>query len=156
MSKDFSRKSFLKKFGATTLGAIGMPYIITGKGNENVEYLDSKLQQKKYAANDRINIAIIGAGIMGQQDVEAALENEGVQLVAACDLYESRLVRCQERWGEEVDTTMDYREVLARDDVDSVIIATPDFWHDTIAIAALEAGKAVYLEKPMVQHIEEG
>lgn len=133
-----------------------MPYIITSKRNDNVRYLDSGLNQKNYAANDRINIAIIGAGIMGQNDVESALENDGVQLVAACDLYESRLVRCQERWGEEVFTTMDYREVLARDDVDSVIIATPDFWHDTIAIDALEAGKAVYLEKPMVQHIEEG
>lgn len=156
MSKDFSRRSFLKKFGATSLGILGMPYIITGKNKDNTQFLEPGFNQKKYSANNRINIAIIGAGIMGQGDVEAALENEGIQLVAACDLYESRLVRCQEKWGKDVDTTMDYREVLARDDVDSVIIATPDFWHDQIAIDALKAGKAVYLEKPMVQHIEEG
>lgn len=155
MSKD-SRRSFLKKIGATALGAIGMPYIITGKGKGDVRYLDAGLHKKKYAANDRINIALIGSGIMGTADADAALQNEGVKLVAVCDLYESRLVRAKEKWGQDVDTTMDYREVLDRDDVDSVIIATPDFWHDTIAIDALKAGKAVYLEKPMVQHIEEG
>lgn len=156
MDNDFSRRSFLRKFGATSLGFFGMPYFITGKRKSNTQFLDAPPNQKKYAANDRINIAIIGAGMMGQNDVEAALENAGIHLTAACDLYDSRLVRCRERWGNDVYTTKDYREILARDDIDSVIIATPDFWHDTIAIDALKAGKAVYLEKPMVQHIEEG
>lgn len=156
MKKDFSRRSFLRKFGAAGLGVFGMPYIITGKDRKNTQFLDSNFNQKKYSANDQINIAVIGAGIMGQSDVEAALENDGVQLVAACDLYDSRLIRCQEKWGSEVDITKDYREVLSRDDVDSVIIATTDHWHQQIAIDALRAGKAVYLEKPMVQHIGEG
>ncbi len=152
----YSRKSFLKKVGATGLGVFGMPYVFSTKTNSNTRLLDVNFNQRTYSANDRINIAVIGAGIMGQGDVDAALENDGVQLVAACDLYDSRLVRCREKWGKEIDTTKDYREVLQRDDVDSVIIAVPDFWHQQIAIDALKAGKAVYLEKPMVQHIEEG
>lgn len=155
MDQDLSRKSFLKKMGLTSAGLLGLPHLTEAK-NRKVEVLRGKKNQKKYDANDHINFAVIGAGIMGQNDVEAALENSGTKLVAACDLYESRLEGCKERWGDDVFTTMDYREIISRNDVDSVIIATPDHWHDRITIDALQAGKAVYCEKPMVQEIEEG
>lgn len=155
MDKKFSRKSFLRKIGISSAGLFGLPYLSKGK-TKKVETLPGKVDQKKYEANDQINIALIGAGIMGQDDAEAALENSGTKLVAACDLYDSRLVRCKERWGNEIFTTKDYLEIINRDDVDSVIIATSDHWHDQITIDALKAGKAVYCEKPLVQHIEEG
>lgn len=154
--KDLSRKSFLKKMGVASAAMAGIPLLgASAKGNTQF------LHQKKFTlqpagANDKINIALIGAGLMGQGDMNTALEHPGVEMVAACDLYDSRNVRCRELYGDHIFTTTDYREVLDRSDVDSVIIATSDHWHERIAVDAMNAGKAVYLEKPMVQHVNEG
>ena len=113
-------------------------------------------QERRVPANDRIQIALIGAGGMGMGDARYALSIPGVKLVAACDIYDGRLIRAKEIWGNDLAATRDYREVLARPDVDAVIIATPDHWHAPISIEAMNAGKDVYCEKPMVQSIEEG
>ncbi|MFN7995004.1 MAG: Gfo/Idh/MocA family oxidoreductase [Bryobacteraceae bacterium] len=111
---------------------------------------------KKIPANDRIGVALIGAGGMGTGDAESSLQVPGVELVAVSDIYEGRLTRAKERWGNQLFTTRDYREVLARRDVDAVLIATPDHWHSRISIDAMNAGKDVYCEKPMVQRVEDG
>jgi predicted dehydrogenase len=153
----FSRSSFLKKAGLTASAVLGAPYIFTeSKSNATVIELEPDIPIVQYAKNDHIQIALIGAGKMGQVDARSAIQIDGVKLIAACDLYDSRLKRCKEIFGNEVFTTRDYREVLDRSDVDAVIIATSDHWHDRITIDALNKNKGVYVEKPMVQNIEEG
>ena len=109
-----------------------------------------------YSANDTIQIALIGAGGMGQGDARMATSLPGVKLVAACDCYSGRLQHMKEVYGPETFVTRDYREIVARKDIDAVIIATPDHWHAPISIACLNADKHVYCEKPMVHSVEEG
>ena len=107
-------------------------------------------------ANDRIQFALIGAGGMGSGDTVTALSLGGTQLVAVSDVYRGRLARARERWGRDLPAMPDYREVLARKDVDAVFVATPDHWHARIAREALAAGKDVYCQKPMVHSLDEG
>src|SRR6266480_644388 len=76
-----------------------------------------------YSANDQIQLALIGAGNQGQGDTKTALQVPGVKLVAAADCYDGRLTHCREMWGNGVLTMRDYREILARSDVDAVLIA---------------------------------
>jgi predicted dehydrogenase len=109
-----------------------------------------------FPANDQIQIGLIGAGIQGTYDTLTALQVDGVKLVAVCDLYTGRLDRAKEVWGNDLFVTRDYRELLNRNGIDAVIIATPDHWHKKILIDSLKAGKAVYCEKPMVQDAVEG
>ena len=116
----------------------------------------SQSPARKRSPNDLIQIAIIGAGGQGMSDVRSSLFTGGSKLVAASDIYQGRLTRSRELWGNGVFITRDYREVLARPDVDAVIVATPDHWHSKISIDAMNAGKDVYCEKPMVQRVEDG
>lgn len=109
-----------------------------------------------FSPNDTIQIALIGAGGMGQGDTRLATSLPGIKLVAACDCYDGRLAHMKEVYGPDIKTTRDYREILSRSDVDAVIIATPDHWHRRISVESMSAGKHVYCEKPMVHAIEEG
>ncbi|MEO6982374.1 MAG: Gfo/Idh/MocA family oxidoreductase [Edaphobacter sp.] len=111
---------------------------------------------KPVSANDHIQIALIGAGIQGQGDTKVAVQVPGVKLVAVADCYDGRLEHSKELWGRDVFTTRDYSEILARKDIDAVIIATPDHWHKRAAIDAMKAGKDVYCEKPMIHLYADG
>jgi predicted dehydrogenase len=147
-----SRRRFLRRIGGTAalfsgpLGAIALD-------DEQVRMLQP---ERRHPASDRIRIAGIGMGLMGFGDMQAALKVPGVEVAGVCDLYDGHFERAREMWGADIFCTRDYRELLQRKDIDAVIIATPDHWHDHISIAAMRQGKHVYCEKPMVQHWEEG
>ncbi len=149
-----SRRNFIKQITGTTL-ALGAGSLTAlaekQKTEERIIYYE-----KKISANDRINIAVIGLGIMGNNNLRTALKVPGIQFVAACDLYKGRLDRIKEVYGNDIFVTNDYRKILDRKDIDAVIIATSDHWHGRITKAALQKGKHVYCEKPMVHFISEG
>ncbi len=148
-----SRRKFLRQLGGTGLLLAASPLsgLATEKTEERIIRYD-----KKISPNDTIRIGVIGLGIMGHNDIGTALKVPGVELVAGCDLYSGRLERAKEVYGQTLFTTKDYREILNRKDIDAVIIATSDNWHVRIAEEAMQKGKAVYLEKPMVHRISEG
>lgn len=149
-----SRRNFLKKLGGSTLAFATAPLSNLAAEEKLEERILS--YEKKISSNDKIRVGVIGMGIMGYNDVATALKVPGVELVAACDLYDGRLVRAKELYGKDLFTTRDYREVINRKDIDAVIVATSDNWHARIATEALQKGKAVYCEKPMIHRISEG
>jgi predicted dehydrogenase len=153
-SDNTSRRNFLKKATAATSAAI-----ITSKTRTEAKPIDITPEPEplpQVAPNDRIRLGLIGAGGQGTADTAAALRVPGVELVAVADIYNGRHAAAKERFGNHLFTTRDHREVLARNDIDAVIIATPDHWHAQIAKEAMRAGKDVYCEKPMVQQLWEG
>lgn len=101
-----------------------------------------------------LRIGVIGAGGRGKLADHAHKPGRGARLVAGADQSPQVLNTFKEKYGPEVFVTADYRELLARRDIDAVFVATPDFLHEEHAVAALSAGKAVYLEKPMAITIE--
>jgi len=111
---------------------------------------------RAFGPNDRVRVATIGMGIIGFIDTKCALKVPGVELVAVSDLYDGRRAHAKEVFGARVDALVDYREILARKDVDAVLLCVPDHWHARMSIDAMKAGKAVYCEKPMVRGVEEG
>jgi predicted dehydrogenase len=154
-SNNKNRRSFIANVMKTAVGASLFPTIVTAADKKrNLQSLAR--ENNKYAANDRIQIALIGAGGMGTADANTAITVPGAQLVAACDLYNGRLEEAKKRYGTDIYTTRDYREILERKDIDAVIIATPDHWHKDISVAAMNKGKSVYCEKPMVHDVSEG
>ncbi len=148
-----SRRTFLSSLAAGALAAGATPLTLSAGDRRSVHTLRAR---KRSSPNDKIQLAVIGAGGMGMADVDTALKVPGVRLVAACDCYDGRLAQARDGHGGDIFTTRDYREVLARDDVDAVIVGTPDHWHQKISVDALRAGKSVYCEKPMVHQIEQG
>jgi len=142
-----SRRDFIKLTTAATVAAATSTTILAA---------EEPSQSERVSPSDKIRLGLIGAGGQGMGDTREALKIPGIELVAAADLYDGRLTRAKEIWGNQLFTTRDYREILARSDIDAVIIATPDHWHMRISNDAMKAGKDVYCEKPMVQLLEQG
>ncbi len=156
MKNASSRRLFLKKATLGSAAFSAAPYILSASSSQEKIGLKRSYQDSVFTANDQVQLGLIGSGIQGIYDTTEALKVDGVKLVAVCDLYTGRLDRAKELWGNDLFVTRDYRKLLERKDIDAVIVATPDHWHQKITIDALKAGKAVYCEKPMVQHFDQG
>ena len=113
------------------------------------------------AANDRINFGVIGVGGMGTGHIRSLVnrsKDDNIRVTGISDVYKARITRaqniCKEK-GYDAAGYMDYRKLLEDKDIDAVLIATPDHWHSKIAIEAMDAGKHVYVEKPMTLSVEQ-
>jgi predicted dehydrogenase len=147
--REYNRRNFLRIAGAASASTMIAPRL-------HALAAFQAEPAKPVAANDHIQIALIGAGGQGQFDTKVAVQVPGVKCVAVADCYNGRLERSKEVWGADTFTTRDYREILDRKDIDAVIIGTPDHWHKQASIDALKAGKDVYCEKPMVHLYSDG
>jgi predicted dehydrogenase len=113
---------------------------------------------KVLGANDRIRLGVIGSGSRGQYVMEGFLSYPDCAVAAVCDVYKPNAAKAaaivESQLGATPDVYGDYRRVLERKDIDAVLVATPDHWHCPITIAACEAEKDVYVEKPLSNAIE--
>jgi len=123
--------------------------------------LASAIPSTVLGANDRINFGVVGTGGMGTGHVKSLVgrsEEDNIRVIAVCDVYRRRVTRAQgicRDAGYEAEGYMDYRKLLDDKNIDAVLIATPDHWHSKITIEAMEAGKHVYVEKPMTLTVEQ-
>jgi predicted dehydrogenase len=144
-----SRRQFIHlgsgALAATTVGkTILQPRILSASG-------------RPVAPSDTVRFASIGTGVRGCEHLQASLEVPGIQCVAVCDLYDGRHIAAQEAVNNpSAPATRDYRTILDRKDVDSVLIATMDHQHRHIFEDACAAGKDVYCEKPLSHTVEDG
>jgi predicted dehydrogenase len=145
----FSRRSFLRIAG----GAAGLASLLKAQAT---------VQKPKNStpANNRINIGVIGMGWQGPENTKAFLALEDCQVVAACDVDRNHLQAAvkmiNDAYGtEDCKGYHDYRELLARTDIDAVMIAVPDHWHELVATEAARRKKDIYSEKPLAHTIAE-
>ncbi len=147
-----TRRTFLRSLG-TAATALSASRLLAAPPSRPA----ASLQRTHSPTDDRaITVALIGAGGMGMVDMKTALTIPNVRIGGVCDLYSGRLEKAKETWGPDLFVTRDHTDLLKRPDIDAVIIGTPDHWHARISIDALEAGKHVYCEKPMVHSVDEG
>lgn len=104
---------------------------------------------KPVAANDRVNVAMIGPGSRGKELLRQLLRTPGVEIAAVCDVYQPRFAQVNDLVGKTVPAYTDYRELLDRKDLDAIFIATPPIFHADYAIASMKSGRPVYGEKTL-------
>jgi len=145
------RRNFIKKMIAGGVAASAFPQLILG--NESVKgYAGIQTPTQDVSP---VRLALIGKGGQGTGDTRTALKVPGVKLVAVCDLYDARLQDAQKEWGSDIFITREYKDIVSRKDVDAIIVGTSDHWHQQICIDAMQAGKHVYCEKPVIHKIAE-
>ena len=156
MSKrSISRRRFLRQAVGAAVGAASLPAIVPSSVFGML------------APSERITLGFIGVGKQGTYLLRAFLNEPGTQVLAVCDVDALKLKRARELTDQYYSEQSaaggakackpyrDFRQLLARDDIDAVVIATPDHWHSILVIEAVRAGKDIYCEKPLCQTITE-
>ncbi|MCX7887628.1 MAG: Gfo/Idh/MocA family oxidoreductase [Verrucomicrobiae bacterium] len=145
MNRPISRRSFLKRSAAAAT-ALAMPVFVP---------------PRSFGANNKITLGCIGVGSRGRANMKVFLALDDCRIVAVCDPFKDRrelaAAMVNKHYGDNGCVSYaDWRELIARKDIDAVMIATQDHWHALIATAAAAAGKDMYFEKPMGVSVEEG
>jgi len=147
-----TRRSFVRSTAVCAAGSIGFPYILPSCvfGGEQA-----------IVPSNRITLGLIGNGNINGHHREVFLGRKDARIVAVCDPVTSRRQAYRDRINQAYGGTVcadyrDFRNLLARGDIDAVCIATPDHWHAALAITAMQAGKDVYVEKPLTHTVAEG
>lgn len=153
--KGLSRREFMRAAGATAAGVVASTVI----GGKAFAEGAAPAPAKVLGANSRLNIGMIGIGGMGSghlKTIKDMADEQNVSIVAVCDLWEKRKQHAQKVAGlTDAQAFTDYRKLLENKDIDVVVISTADHWHAQCAMDALNAGKHVYVEKPMTRHLDE-
>jgi predicted dehydrogenase len=150
--KCINRRQFVRRTAGAAMGGISFPFIIPssvlGKSNG-------------VAPSDKITVGCVGVGNRGRGELSSFIREPDTQVVAVCDVDANHLRGAKEdvdrRYGNgDCAAYNDFRDLIARNDIDAVQIATPDHWHALVAIAAAKAGKDMYGEKPFSHSLREG
>lgn len=144
--RSFNRRNFLRAAGAAAV----LPRVLPAYA----------AQSPATAANNRINIGVIGMGWQGPSNTRSFLNSKDCQVVAACDIDKNHLQAAVKMVNDHYKTEdcaayHDYRELLAREDIDAVMIAVPDHWHEIVATEAARRKKDIYAEKPLAHTVAE-
>jgi len=149
--RSITRRDFVRRAAGATLAATFFPTIIpaTALGRDGVA-----------SPGNRLSVGVIGCGPQGLGDMGNFLKEKDCQVVAVCDVKNDQLELARSTvnsryQNEDCRTYHDFRELVARPDIDACLIATPDHWHVLTAMAAVNSGKDVYVEKPLAPTFEE-
>jgi predicted dehydrogenase len=143
-----SRRRFLETSGAIAAAASLPAWMTAGCATTEAQ------QARVLSPNDKIQVALVGCGSRGTWDARHA-DSLGAKVVALCDVDENHIPQAKEHFPDAPEYS-DFREVMARDDVDAVICGTVDHWHTLVSLAAMRSGKDIYCEKPLTLTIDEG
>ena len=141
-----TRRSFIEQAASISLVGLTAPSLGAAEQTSNT---------KTVSPNSRIHLGIIGCGGMGRSNLNECAKYPDVVVTGACDVWKNRRDAVAQQFKATCKTYSDYREMLQQKDIDAVIIATPPHWHTLQAINACEAGKDIYLQKPMTLHLGE-
>jgi predicted dehydrogenase len=150
--KNISRRKFVKDAIAASTAVLGFPYVISSSALGKAGSV---------SPSNRITVGAIGVGEQGNGVLGNFLNQNDAHVIAVCDVDTGRRQWTAGRVDKHYQTTgcdayNDFRELLGRDDIDAVLIATPDHWHVLTAIASVKSGKDIYMEKPLGRSVEEG
>jgi predicted dehydrogenase len=141
------RRQFLERSGLTAAAALAGAMLPKQRASA---------QSRPLAANERIRIAFVGTAGQGQFNLGLFLKEPHVEVPVVCDVDLTHAAAARRLTGDKAEVVQDYRTLLDRKDLDALVVCTPDHWHAIITIQACQAGKDVYVEKPMTLCVAEG